>query len=292
MKGIILAGGTGSRLWPLTKTVSKQLLPVYDKPMIYYPLTTLMQAGIKDILIITTPDDNPQFRRLLADGTQWGINITYATQPRPEGLAQAFIIARDYIADNPVAMILGDNIYHGTDLAPRLAQAAANTTQNKATIFLCQVNDPQRYGVAQIAPDGTCTSIEEKPTAPRSNLAVTGLYFYPPGVADIAAQITPSPRGELEITSLNNAYLQTHRLLTQTLPPGFAWLDTGTFDSLTEATSLIQTIQNRQGTPIGCPETTAHTLGWITTDQLRNIAATYPPQNPYGQLLLHQAANQ
>ncbi|MDE7388073.1 MAG: glucose-1-phosphate thymidylyltransferase RfbA, partial [Muribaculaceae bacterium] len=282
MKGIILAGGSGTRLYPVTRSVSKQLLPVYDKPMVYYPLSVLMQAGIRDILVISTPDDLPSFRRLLGDGSDFGISLTYAEQPRPEGLAQAFIIGREFVGNEPVCMVLGDNIFHGAGFTAKLRAAVSDAANGHATVFGYQVHDPARYGVAEFDADGNCIGIEEKPAHPKSNYAVTGLYFYPPEVTDIAATITPSARGELEITTVNQEFLKRHRLKIQLLGRGFAWLATGTPESLADATNYIETIEKRQGLKVGCPEAIAYAKGWITADRLMAIAATFGPTNPYG----------
>ena len=273
MKGIILAGGTGSRLYPLTKSVSKQLLPVYDKPMIYYPLSTLMLAGIREILIISTPQDLPSFERLLGDGSAYGIELAYAEQPRPEGLAQAFIIGREFIGSDDVCMVLGDNLFHGSSFATQLAAARDNVTQHRlATIFGYPVSDPTRYGVVSLDANGKPTDIEEKPKHPKSNLAVVGLYFYPNDVVQVAQSITPSERGELEITAVNDYYLQQQQLSVISLGRGFAWLDTGTHEALMEATNYVSVIQKRQGLVIACLEEIALRQGWITMDQLQEAA--------------------
>ncbi|WP_297167146.1 glucose-1-phosphate thymidylyltransferase RfbA [uncultured Porphyromonas sp.] len=273
MKGIILAGGTGSRLYPLTKSVSKQLLPVYDKPMIYYPLSTLMLAGIREILIISTPQDLPSFERLLGDGSAYGLELTYAEQPRPEGLAQAFIIGREFIGSDDVCMVLGDNLFHGASFAAQLAAARDNVTQHRlATIFGYPVSDPTRYGVVCLDANGKPTDIEEKPKHPKSNLAVVGLYFYPNDVVQVAQNITPSERGELEITAVNDYYLQQQQLSVISLGRGFAWLDTGTHEALMEATNYVSVIQKRQGLVIACLEEIALRQGWITMDQLQEAA--------------------
>lgn len=286
MKGIVLAGGSGTRLYPITKGVSKQLLPIYDKPMVYYPVSVLMMAGIRDILIITTPDDAPSFKRLLGDGSDYGVKFSYAVQPSPDGLAQAFIIGRDFIGDDDVALVLGDNIFHGAGLSSILEEAVKTTTQEKtATIFGYWVNDPERYGVAEFDKDGQCLSIEEKPENPRSNYAVTGLYFYPNDVVRIAQGIRPSARGELEITSVNQTYLSEKRLCVKTLDRGFAWLDTGTHDSLAEASIFVEVIEKRQGLKVGCIEGVAYRRGWIDEEKMRQLAAPML-KNQYGQYLL------
>ena len=285
MKGIILAGGTGSRLYPLTKSVSKQLLPVYDKPMIYYPLSTLMLAGIREILIISTPQDLPSFERLLGDGSAYGIELTYAEQPRPEGLAQAFIIGREFIGTDDVCMVLGDNLFHGSSFATQLAAARDNVTQHRlATIFGYPVSDPTRYGVVCLDANGKPTDIEEKPKQPKSNLAVVGLYFYPNDVVQVAQSITPSERGELEITAVNDYYLQHQQLSVISLGRGFAWLDTGTHEALMEATNYVSVIQKRQGLVIACLEEIALRQGWITFAQLQ-AAADQQRGSTYGQYL-------
>lgn len=285
MKGIILAGGTGSRLYPLTKSVSKQLLPVYDKPMIYYPLSTLMLAGIREILIISTPQDLPSFERLLGDGSAYGIELTYAEQPRPEGLAQAFIIGREFIGSDDVCMVLGDNLFHGSSFATQLAAARDNVTQHRlATIFGYPVSDPTRYGVVCLDANGKPTDIEEKPKHPKSNLAVVGLYFYPNDVVQVAQSITPSERGELEITAVNDYYLQQQQLSVISLGRGFAWLDTGTHEALMEATNYVSVIQKRQGLVIACLEEIALRQGWITMEQLQE-AADQQRGSTYGQYL-------
>ena len=285
MKGIILAGGTGSRLYPLTKSVSKQLLPVYDKPMIYYPLSTLMLAGIREILIISTPQDLPSFKRLLGDGSAYGIELTYAEQPRPEGLAQAFIIGREFIGSDDVCMVLGDNLFHGASFAAQLAAARDNVTQHRlATIFGYPVSDPTRYGVVCLDANGKPIDIEEKPKHPKSNLAVVGLYFYPNDVVQVAQSITPSERGELEITAVNDYYLQQQQLSVISLGRGFAWLDTGTHEALVEATNYVSVIQKRQGLVIACLEEIALRQGWITMEQLQE-AADQQRGSTYGQYL-------
>jgi glucose-1-phosphate thymidylyltransferase len=281
MRGIILAGGTGSRLWPITKAVSKQLVPVYDKPLIYYPLSTLMLAGIRDVLVITTPDDTAQFRRLLGDGSAFGMNISFATQPRPEGLAQAFVIGADFIGDNTVALVLGDNIFYGAGLGAELSRHAEVTGGH---IFAYEVAEPSDYGVVELDADGRPTAITEKPQHPRSNYAVPGLYFYAPDVVEIARQLEPSERGELEITAVNDAYLRQGRLDVTVLPRGTAWLDTGTFTSLVQASEFIRVIEERQGQKIGCPEEIAWRNGWIDDSALRGHA-TATAKSGYGTYL-------
>ena len=286
MKGIVLAGGSGTRLYPITKGVSKQLLPIFDKPMVYYPISVLMLAGIREILIISTPDDLPSFRRLLGDGSDYGVNFTYAQQPSPDGLAQAFLIGKEFIGDDSVCMVLGDNIFHGSGFGPMLKNAVRRAEyEGLATVFGYWVSDPQRYGVAEFDAEGRCISIEEKPAQPKSNYAVTGLYFYPNKVVEVAGSITPSARGELEITSVNQAFLEEDRLKVETLGRGFAWLDTGTHDSLSEASTFIEVIEKRQGLKIACLEGIAYEQGWIDDVKLRAVAEPMA-KNPYGQYLL------
>ena len=282
MKGIILAGGTGSRLHPITQGISKQLTPVYDKPMIYYPLSTLMLAGIRDILIITTPADQEQFQRLLGDGSRFGINLEYKVQPSPDGLAQAFILGADFIGNDPVALVLGDNIFYGPGLGTQLA---TYEQKDGATVFAYQVADPRAYGVVEFDKDFNALSIEEKPENPKSDYAIPGLYFYDSKVVEYARQIKPSPRGELEITDLNRVYLEQGKLKVEVLPRGTAWLDTGTFDSLADATNFIRTVQSRQGLSVGCPEEIAWRHGWLSDEQLRDIA-TPLVKSGYGSYLL------
>ena len=288
MKGIVLAGGSGTRLYPITKGVSKQLLPIYDKPMVYYPISVLMLAGIRDILIISTPQDLPAFRRLLGTGADFGVHFSYAEQPSPDGLAQAFLIGRDFIGDDSVCLVLGDNIFHGSGFVPMLHEAVSAADAGKATVFGYWVSDPQRYGVAEFDRNGNCLSIEEKPLHPKSNYAVVGLYFYPNKVVEVARGIKPSARGELEITSVNQEFLKEGQLKVQTLGRGFAWLDTGTHDSLSEASIYIETIEKRQGLKVGCLEGIGLQKGWITPAQLRAEAAPMA-KNPYGQYLLRIA---
>ncbi len=286
MKGIILAGGSGTRLYPITKGVSKQLLPVYDKPMIYYPLSALMLAGIRDILIISTPQDLPGFRRLLGDGSDFGIKLSYAEQPSPDGLAQAFIIGRDFIGDDAACLVLGDNIFHGAGFSRMLKESVRTAEEEgKATVFGYWVDDPERYGVAEFDSEGNCISIEEKPERPKSNYAVVGLYFYPNKVVDVAANIKPSARGELEITAVNQEFLKDGELKVQTLPRGFAWLDTGTHDSLAEASIYVEVLEKRQGLKIACLEGVAYSNGWISADRLRELAKPML-KNQYGKYLV------
>lgn len=287
MKGIVLAGGSGTRLYPITKGVSKQLLPIYDKPMVYYPISSLMLAGIREILIISTPDDLPMFRRLLGDGSDFGVSLSYAEQPSPDGLAQAFIIGREFIGQDSVCLVLGDNIFHGAGFAAMLREAvsAAEGPLQQASVFGYWVDDPERYGVAEFDSRGQCVSIEEKPARPKSNYAVTGIYFYPNKVVDIAAGITPSERGELEITSVNQAFLAEGKLLVKPLPRGFAWLDTGTHDSLAEASIYVEVLEKRQGLKIGCLEGIAFRQGWISREKLERIAQPMA-KNQYGKYLM------
>ena len=289
MKGIVLAGGSGTRLYPITKGVSKQLLPIFDKPMVYYPISVLMQAGIRDILVISTPADLPAFQRLLGDGSDYGVKFSYAEQPSPDGLAQAFIIGEEFIGDDSVCMVLGDNIFHGSGFEPMLQSAVERAEQDsRATVFGYWVSDPQTYGVAEFDSEGRCISIEEKPAEPKSNYAVTGLYFYPNRVVEIAKSVKPSARGELEITSVNQAFLEAGELNVETLGRGFAWLDTGTHDSLSEASTFIEVIEKRQGLKIACLEGIAYEKGWLTSEKLRETAAPMA-KNSYGQYLLRLA---
>jgi glucose-1-phosphate thymidylyltransferase len=283
-KGIVLAGGSGTRLYPVTQAVSKQLMPVYDKPMVYYPLTTLMLAGIKDVLLISTPEDTPRFTALLGDGSQWGMNIQYAVQPRPDGLAQAFIIGKDFVGNNPSALVLGDNIFYGHELGGLLAKADAR--QIGASVFAYHVHDPERYGVIEFDSSHRAISIEEKPPQPKSKYAVTGLYFYDSQVCDIAAEICPSARGELEITDVNRRYLELGQLNVEVMRRGYAWLDTGTHDSLLEASGFIAALQKRQGLMVSCPEEIAFRQGWINAQEMKKLAEPLK-KNAYGQYLLN-----
>lgn len=286
MKGIVLAGGSGTRLYPITKGISKQLMPIYDKPMVYYPISVLMLAGIRDILIISTPYDLPGFKRLLGDGSDYGVHFTYAEQPSPDGLAQAFTIGKDFIGDDSVCLVLGDNIFHGSGFTAKLKEAVrAAEEDKKATVFGYWVNDPERYGVAEFDKDGNCLSIEEKPEHPKSNYAVVGLYFYPNKVVDVASKIEPSARGEYEITTVNQWFLRDNELKVQTLGRGFAWLDTGTHDSLSEASTYIEVLEKRQGLKVACLEGIAYRQGWIDEERMRELAKPMI-KNQYGQYLL------
>ncbi len=284
MKGIILAGGAGTRLYPLTVVTSKQLMPIYDKPMIYYPLSTLMLAGIRDILIISTPTDLPNFERLLGDGSQFGVHLSYKVQPSPDGLAQAFILGEEFIGDDCCAMVLGDNIYYGNGFSHILKEAADTAEQGKATIFGYYVNDPERFGIVEFDKDGTVLSVEEKPKNPKSNYCITGLYFYPKGVAEMAKAVKPSARGELEITTLNDMYLQQDDLTVQLLGRGFAWLDTGTMDSLVEAANFVQMVEQRQSIRISVPEEIAYRNGWVNDEEMAEAVKRYG-KSPYGAYL-------
>lgn len=286
MKGIVLAGGSGTRLYPITKGISKQLMPIYDKPMVYYPISVLMLAGIRDILIISTPYDLPGFKRLLGDGSDYGVNFTYAEQPSPDGLAQAFTIGKDFIGDDSACLVLGDNIFHGSGFTAKLKEAVrAAEEDKKATVFGYWVNDPERYGVAEFDKEGNCLSIEEKPEHPKSNYAVVGLYFYPNKVVDVASKIEPSARGEYEITTVNQWFLRDNELKVQTLGRGFAWLDTGTHDSLSEASTYIEVLEKRQGLKVACLEDIAYRQGWIDEERMRELAKPMI-KNQYGQYLL------
>lgn len=287
MKGIVLAGGSGTRLYPITKGISKQLMPIYDKPMVYYPISVLMLAGIRDILIISTPYDLPGFKRLLGDGSDYGVHFTYAEQPSPDGLAQAFTIGKDFIGDDSVCLVLGDNIFHGAGFTGKLKEAVrAAEEQKKATVFGYWVNDPERYGVAEFDKDGNCLSIEEKPKNPKSNYAVVGLYFYPNKIVDVASKIESSARGEYEITTVNQWFLRDKELKVQTLGRGFAWLDTGTHDSLSEASTYIEVLEKRQGLKVACLEAIAYRQGWINDEKMRELAKPMI-KNQYGQYLLN-----
>lgn len=287
MKGIVLAGGSGTRLYPITKGISKQLMPIYDKPMVYYPISVLMLAGIRNILIISTPYDLPGFKRLLGDGSDYGVHFTYAEQPSPDGLAQAFTIGKDFIGDDSVCLVLGDNIFHGAGFTGKLKEAVrAAEEENKATVFGYWVNDPKRYGVAEFDKEGNCLSIEEKPEHPKSNYAVVGLYFYPNKVVDVASRIEPSARGEYEITTVNQWFLRDNELKVQTLGRGFAWLDTGTHDSLSEASTYIEVLEKRQGLKVACLEAIAYRQGWIDDEKMRELAKPMI-KNQYGQYLLN-----
>ena len=285
MKGIVLAGGSGTRLYPITKGISKQLMPIYDKPMVYYPISVLMLAGIREILIISTPYDLPGFKRLLGDGSDYGVHFEYAEQPSPDGLAQAFTIGKDFIGDDSACLVLGDNIFYGSGFTPLLKKAVADAENGKATVFGYWVNDPERYGVAEFDKQGNCLSIEEKPAKPKSNYAVVGLYFYPNKVVDVAANIQPSARGEYEITTVNQWFLRDGELKVQTLGRGFAWLDTGTHDSLSEASTFIEVVEKRQGLKIACLEAIAYRKGWISEERMRELAQPMI-KNQYGQYLL------
>lgn len=286
MKGIVLAGGSGARLYPITKGISKQLMPIYDKPMVYYPISVLMLAGIRDILIISTPYDLPGFKRLLGGGSDYGVHFTYAEQPSPDGLAQAFTIGKDFIGDDSVCLVLGDNIFQGNDFSAKLKEAVRDAEEEKkATVFGYWVNDPERYGVAEFDKDGNCLSIEEKPKHPKSNYAVVGLYFYPNKVVDVASKIEPSARGEYEITTVNQCFLRDKELKVQTLGRGFAWLDTGTHDSLSEASTYIEVLEKRQGLKVACLEGIAYRQGWIDEERMRELAKPML-KNQYGQYLL------
>ena len=291
MKGIVLAGGSGTRLYPITKGISKQLMPIYDKPMVYYPISVLMLAGIRDILIISTPYDLPGFKRLLGDGSDYGVHFTYAEQPSPDGLAQAFTIGKDFIGDDSVCLVLGDNIFHGSGFTAKLKEAVrAAEEEKKATVFGYWVNDPERYGVAEFDKDGNCLSIEEKPEHPKSNYAVVGLYFYPNKVVDVASKIEPSARGEYEITTVNQWFLRDNELKVQTLGRGFAWLDTGTHDSLSEASTYIEVLEKRQGLKVACLEAIAYHQGWIDDEKMRELAKPMI-KSQYGQYLLKVVEN-
>ena len=289
MKGIILAGGSGTRLYPLTMVTSKQLLPIYDKPMIYYPLSVLMMAGIKDILIISTPTDLPRFEQLLGDGSKFGINLSYVVQPSPDGLAQAFILGDEFIGDDPCAMILGDNIFHGAGLIKHLHNSVERAEKGEATIYGYYVNDPERFGIVELDENNNAISIEEKPKNPKSNYCVTGLYFYPKGVGDLAKQVKPSPRGELEITTLNNMYLDMKKLHVTTMGRGYSWLDTGTHESLVDASNYIKILEEHQGIKVCCPEEIAYKNGWISKEQLIE-AGNSMSKNQYGRHLLNVAS--
>jgi glucose-1-phosphate thymidylyltransferase len=290
MKGIVLAGGAGTRLYPITKGISKQLIPIFDKPMIYYPISALMLAGIREILVISTPYDLPGFKRLLGDGSDYGVHFSYAEQPSPDGLAQAFIIGEQFIGDDDVCLVLGDNIFYGAGFSGLLRESVQNASRGLATVFGYYVPDPERYGVAEISPDGQCLSIEEKPAHPKSNYAVVGLYFYPNNVVEIAKSIKPSSRGELEITSVNQEYLVRGQLQVQKLQRGFAWLDTGTHDSLAEASTFIEVVEKRQGLKVACLEEIAYNKGWITRSDLLRIAEPML-KNGYGQYLVQKASS-